>query len=208
VKKYVVKIPFFVPYVYPKRLWHLSREKKTIYLTFDDGPIPVLTPWVLNELKKYNAKATFFCIGKNIEENAEIFKRLIVEGHAVGNHTHNHLNARITTDSAYLENVEMAQKWFERDSVLFRPPYGQLSAVKAKRLEEKGYKIIMWDVLSGDFDQTITEQECLENVIKNTENGSVVIFHDSVKAEKNLRYVFPRVLAHFSENGFAFEAIT
>ncbi len=203
----MVKIPFFVPYLYPKRLWHLSRKEKTIYLTFDDGPIPVVTPWVLNELNKYNAKATFFCIGKNIEENPEIFKGLIQDGHAVGNHTHNHLNARSTADSIYLENVDQAQKWFDRESVLFRPPYGQLGSVKAKKLQEKGYKIIMWDVLSGDFDQTITKEKCLENVLKNTVNGSIVIFHDSMKAEENLRYILPGVLAHFSEKGFAFKAI-
>lgn len=203
----MVKIPFFVPFFYPKRIWHFSRTEKTIYLTFDDGPIPELTLWVLNELRKHNAKATFFCIGKNIEENPEIFNNLMEEGHTLGNHTNNHLNARNTADSVYMENVDKAQKWFDGVSVLFRPPYGKLDSKKAGLLTKKGYKIVMWDVLSGDFDQTITKEKCLENVLKNTENGSIVIFHDSIKAEKNLRYCLPKVLAHFSEKGYAFKAI-
>lgn len=204
----MVKIPFFVPFFYSKRLWHLSRKEKTIYLTFDDGPIPFLTPWVLNELKKHQAKATFFCIGKNIFEHPEIFKRLSQEGHTIGNHTHHHLNGNNNTDQVYLKDVQKAQRFFEETSVLFRPPYGKLSSSKAKKLREKGYKIVMWDVLSADFDQTISKEQCLENVLKNTTNGSIVIFHDSVKAEKNLRYALPIVLNHFSEKGFTFKAIT
>jgi len=203
----VVKIPFLVPFFYSKRIWHFPRAEKTIYLTFDDGPIPEVTPWVLNELKKYNAKATFFCVGKNIEENPGIFKQLSMEGHTVGNHTFNHLNANSVSDKDYLENILKADTYFEKGPKLFRPPYGKLSAKKASKLYKKGYKIVMWDVLSADFDQTITEESCLKNVINNAQNGSIIIFHDSKKAEKNLNYVLPKVLEHFSEKGFTFQAI-
>ncbi len=203
----MVKIPFFVPYFYPKRVWHFSRREKTIYLTFDDGPIPEITPWVLKELKKYHAKATFFCIGKNIEENSTIFKQISLEGHTVGNHTFNHLNANKVSDKEYTENTVKAEPYFEKGAKLFRPPYGKLNSKKANLLLSKGYKIIMWDVLSADFDQSITEERCLKNVMKNTREGSVVIFHDSKKAAKNLQYVLPKMLAHFSEKGYAFKAI-
>lgn len=203
----MVKIPFFVPYFYPKRVWHFSRREKTIYLTFDDGPIPEITPWVLNELKKYHAKATFFCIGKNIEENSTIFKQISLEGHTVGNHTFNHLNANKVSDREYIENTLKAEPYFEKGTKLFRPPYGKLNSKKANLLLSKGYKIIMWDVLSADFDQSISEERCLKNVMKNTREGSVVIFHDSKKAAKNLQYVLPKMLAYYSGKGYKFKAI-
>ncbi|MEX0995430.1 MAG: polysaccharide deacetylase family protein [Flavobacteriaceae bacterium] len=213
-KKYVVKIPFFVPFFFPKRRWHFSRTEKTIYLTFDDGPIPEVTPWALNELKKHNAKATFFCIGKNIEENPGIFRQITQEGHTVGNHTYNHLNGWQTETSVYIENVEKSERQVTEDGekvknkeLLFRPPYGKITGKQAKFLWKKGYQIVMWDVLSGDFDKTLSKEKCLENVLKNSGNGSIVIFHDSEKASKNLQYVLPKVLAHFSEKGFRFKAI-
>ncbi|MCR9182968.1 MAG: polysaccharide deacetylase family protein [Flavobacteriaceae bacterium] len=206
-KKYVVKIPFFVPYFYPKRVWHFSRTEKTIYLSFDDGPIPEMTPWVLNELEKHNAKATFFCIGKNIEENPTIFQQIRQEGHTVGNHTFNHLNANKVSDREYIENTLKAEPYFEKVPKLFRPPYGKLNSKKANLLINKGYKIVMWDVLSADFDQSITKEACLKNVINNTQEGSIIIFHDSKKAAKNIQYVLPKVLTHFSEKGYRFKAI-
>lgn len=210
----MVKIPFFVPFFFPKRRWHFSRTEKTIYLTFDDGPIPEVTPWALNELKKHNAKATFFCIGKNIEENPGIFRQITQEGHTVGNHTYNHLNGWQTETSVYIENVEKSERQVTEDGekvknkeLLFRPPYGKITGKQAKFLWKKGYQIVMWDVLSGDFDKTLSKEKCLENVLKNSGNGSIVIFHDSEKASKNLQYVLPKVLAHFSEKGFRFKAI-
>ncbi|MEX2349312.1 MAG: polysaccharide deacetylase family protein [Flavobacteriaceae bacterium] len=218
-KKYLVKTPGILKALYPKRLWSLSKEKKTIYLTFDDGPIPIITPWVLETLKNFNAKATFFCIGKNVLENPEIFRQILRDGHTVGNHTQNHLNAQNIKTDIYIDNVLKAQKALAKTAekeysaiiqkqALFRPPYGKLSSSKAKKLQKKGYKIVMWDVLSGDFDKTISKEKCLENVLKNTNNGSIIIFHDSIKAEKNLRYALPKVLAHFSEKGFVFKAIS
>lgn len=205
-KKYVVKIPFFVKFLYPKRLWHFSRKQKTLYLTFDDGPIPEVTPWVLQQLKDFNAKATFFCIGHNIQKHPEIFERLTAEGHRVGNHTFNHLNASKTSFSEYIANTEKAANHF-KTPFLFRPPYGKLDNAKANALLKKGYKIVMWDVLSADFDPKITPEECLNNVLKNTQNGSIVIFHDSLKAEEKLRYTLPKVLEYYTEKGVAFKAI-
>lgn len=196
-----------MPYLYPNRLWHFLRNEKTIYLTFDDGPIPEVTPWVLDELAKYNARGTFFCIGKNIVENPQIFNRLKQDGHSVGNHTYNHLNAKNSTNKTYLEEVEKTAELIDTASFLFRPPYGKLSLTKERKIKEKGYKIVMWDVLSGDYDSSISRKKCLSNVLKNTRNGSIIIFHDSLKAEKKLRFVLPKVLSYFSEKGFTFKAI-
>src|SRR5690606_20985036 len=161
-----------------------------------------------------NAKATFFCIGKNVEENPDIFKQLLAEGHAVGNHTHNHLNASNYSDKEYIENVLKAQGTIvnHQSSIvnqkLFRPPYGKLSSKKAKKLLDLGFRIIMWNVLSADFDITLTKEKCLNNNLNTAQSGSIIIFHDSIKAEDNLRYALPRVLAHFSEKGYVFKAIT
>ena len=205
-KKYAIKIPFFVRFLYPKRLWHFSRNERVVYLTFDDGPIPDVTPWVLQQLEQYNAKATFFCIGHNIQKNPEIFEQITTKGHSVGNHTFNHLNASNTSLSEYLKNAEQAAIYF-RKPFLFRPPYGKLDSAKAKALLKKNYKIVMWDVLSADFDPEISTEECLKNVIENAKNGSIIIFHDSLKAEKNLKYALPKVLQYFSEKGYEFKAI-
>ncbi|WP_310992963.1 polysaccharide deacetylase family protein [Aequorivita marina] len=210
----LVKMPRFIQRLYPERIWAFSRKDNTVYLTFDDGPIPNVTPWVLEELKKHNAKATFFCIGNNIQKHPEVYKRVIAEGHSVGNHTFNHLNGWKTELSVYIENTEKAKKQLEIDKswkldaerssskLLFRPPYGRITSEQAKMLQKKGYKIVMWDIVSYDFDTTISAEKCLENVIKNIKPGSVVVFHDSVKAEKNLSYVLPKVLEHISEKGW------
>lgn len=199
--------------LFSKYIWRFSLEKKEIYLTFDDGPTPEITNFVLDELQKYEAKATFFCIGKNIKNEPEIFKRIIAEKHAVGNHTQNHLNGWKTSKKEYVENcleceseisnaIQKCQK-----QQLFRPPYGKLKKKQAKKILKKGYNIIMWSVLSADFDTSITKEECLENVLQNTTNGSIVVFHDSVKASKKLRYVLPKVLTQFTQQGFVFKAI-
>ncbi|GGD82850.1 polysaccharide deacetylase family protein [Planktosalinus lacus] len=205
-KNYVVKNPFFISYLFPKRIWHFSRKQKTVYLTFDDGPIPDVTPWVLQQLKQYNAKATFFCIGHNIQKHPALFAQLKAEGHQLGNHTFNHLNASKTSFDEYMENTKKAEVYFKQP-LLFRPPYGKLDSKKAKALINSEYQIVMWDVLSADFDQSISPEICLKNVLSNATNGSIVIFHDSLKAEKNLRYALPEVLRHFSEKGFVFKAI-
>jgi peptidoglycan/xylan/chitin deacetylase (PgdA/CDA1 family) len=203
-KWYFAKTPKILRWMYPKRVWAFSNVDMP-YLTFDDGPIPEVTPWVLDELKKYQVKATFFCIGDNIAKNPEIFKRIIAEGHQIGNHTCNHLNGWKTDTANYLDNVEKCEieikKHFSTNqSKLFRPPYGRLSFKQAKLLLSKGYKIIMWSILSGDFDISISKEKCLKNVLSGLKNGDIIIFHDSLKAEKNLRYVLPKVLEKISRS--------
>jgi len=212
---YFVKTPLILKRLFPNLTWDIATKKKVIYLTFDDGPTPEITPWVLSELNKYNAKATFFCIGKNITAHSEIFKTILSDGNTIGNHTYNHVNGWKKTSKTYQGNIDQAQETINyiignkklEVKNLFRPPYGKIKNGIAKKLLEKDYKIIMWDVLSGDFDQSITKEQCLKNVIQNTTEGSIVVFHDSVKASRNLKFVLPKVLDHFSKKGFTFEAI-
>lgn len=177
-----------------------------IFLTFDDGPIPEVTPWVLDELKKHDVKASFFCIGDNIDKHPDIFKRILSEGHVVGNHSYNHLNGWQTKTSSYIANVMQCEKSIEHTSGkqnmrrLFRPPYGRMTSKQARILVEKGFQIVMWTVLSFDYHSKASKEECLENVLKNLEAGNIIVFHDSLKAEDNLRYVLPRVLGFVNNN--------
>lgn len=201
---YLVKTPKILKRTYPKYVWDFPTAEKTIYLTFDDGPTPKITEWVLDELNKYKAKATFFCVGKNVAENKMLYNRILQEQHAVGNHTYQHLNGWETKHITYLKDVLKCQQ--ELDSKLFRPPYGKLTRQQTKAISKK-FTVIMWDVLSGDFDLNITPEKCYENVVKNTKRGSIVVFHDSKKAEKNIRYALPKVLAYFQEQGYQFKAI-
>lgn len=190
-------MPRFIQRLYPERTWAFSRKSNAVYLTFDDGPIPEVTPWVLDELKKHNAKATFFCIGENVQKHPEIFRRITAEGHSVGNHTFNHLKGTKTETPAYIKNVLLAEELI--NSKLFRPPYGRITSKQARILQEKGFKIVMWDIISYDYDATIAEEKCLQNVLKNIKPGSVIVFHDSLKAEKNLQYVLPKILEFLTE---------
>lgn len=204
-KPYFVKTPNWLKRLYNKQVWDIKTNKKVIYLTFDDGPIPEVTPWVLQELKKYNAKATFFCIGDNVKKYTSIYNAVLTEGHAVGNHTFHHFNAWKTNTDKYIADITKCSEYVS--SKLFRPPYGKIKKSQRKLLLEKGYKIIMWDVLSADFDQSISKEKCLQNVLKNTKNGSIIVFHDSKKAFERLAYVLPKVLAHFSTLGFCFNKL-
>lgn len=212
-------MPRFIQWFYPERIWAFPHSKDSVYLTFDDGPIPEVTPWVLDELNKHNAKATFFCIGENIQKHPEIFQRILSEGHSVGNHTFNHLNGWKTPTSEYVENVEKARDWMtdnsefspdtfrDQNSELFRPPYGRITSKQAKILQKKGFKIVMWDIISYDYDNSVSEEKCLQNVVENIKPGSIIVFHDSLKAEKNLRYVLPKVLEFITEKGWKFASI-
>ena len=204
---YLAKTPKWVSKLFGDSIWDMPGTTKTIYLTFDDGPHPQITPFVLDELDKFGAKATFFCIGKNVAEHPGVYKRILEQGHAVGNHTHNHLNGWKTPNAKYLQNILEARNLI--DSPLFRPPYGRITSQQKKKLQHlnEPFKIVMWSVLSGDFDTNITPEKCLNNVLKNTKSGSVIVFHDSEKAFERLRYTLPAVLKYFSEKGYHFEKI-
>ncbi|MBR9757355.1 MAG: polysaccharide deacetylase family protein [Algicola sp.] len=199
------KLPNIVKHVFPNYTWSKQVTTKTIYLTFDDGPTPEVTPWVLDQLKQHHAKATFFCIGNNVAKHPETYQQLIDQGHAVGNHTFNHLKGWKTSPEAYIDNVLKAATVIQ--SKLFRPPYGQLTRKQGKMLMALGYHIIMWDVLSIDWDKHLPKEQCLKNILKHTKPGSIVVFHDSIKAQKNMQYALPRTLAYFSEKGYQFKAL-
>lgn len=202
---YLAHVPTIVQKLFGAFTWQGHAPGKRVYLTFDDGPIPEVTPWVLDLLAAYDARATFFCVGENVGRYPALFARLRADGHAVGNHTHNHLSGWDTDVDAYLANVDACAHLV--DSRLFRPPYGRLSLRKACRLRQD-YRIVMWDVLSGDFDTSLTGRACVANVLDNVRAGSIVVFHDSLKAEPNLRYALPRVLKSLSREGFRFEALS
>ena len=198
---YLAKTPTIIQRLLPGYTWRMPTDERILYLTFDDGPIPTVTPWVLDTLRQFDAKATFFCVGENVERYPAIFRRLSSEGHAVGNHTHQHLNGWKTDTAKYLHNVAQCADWVPGH--LFRPPYGRLQSNQAKILKQN-YQIVMWDVLSGDFDQRITPQKCLDNITRHSRPGSIVVLHDSLKAEQNLRYALPALLEYFSEKKWRF----
>lgn len=213
-KFYWVKTNWLMKKIFSGFTWQFPSSEKTVYLTFDDGPIPEITDWALAILKEYNAKATFFCIGENIAKHAELYKKTQEEGHSVGNHTYNHVNGWHTSNENYLENIVLCENVMKNFSVegnskqkLFRPPYGKLNRNQSKWLKENGYKVIMWDILSADFDTTISPEKCAENVLKNIQPGSIIIFHDSLKASKNLKHALPQTLEYLKKNGFEMKAI-
>ncbi len=190
--------------IYPRFLWRMPATEKCIYLTFDDGPIPGVTPWVLEQLTKFNAKATFFCVGENVRKYPETFEQVTRAGHSIGNHTYNHLNGWETPTEDYLDNVRRSGELYP--TRLFRPPYGRIKKKQADRVLLH-HRIIMWSVLTRDYAQKLSPEKCLKNAVKNTCNGSVVVFHDSLKARKNLEYVLPRYLEHFSLQGYRFDKL-
>lgn len=202
---YLVKTPAFLQGLFPNFTWRLPTEEKVIYLTFDDGPIPEVTTWVLEQLEHYNAKATFFCVGENVEKYPEVFSEITEKGHSVGNHTYNHLNGWDVENLQYFHNIRHCARLVKTG--LFRPPYGRITP-KQVQFVQRHYKIIMWDVLSGDFDQDISKEQCLANVTESALPGSIVVFHDSVKAQERLYYALPRALAHFSAQGYRFKALS
>jgi peptidoglycan/xylan/chitin deacetylase (PgdA/CDA1 family) len=210
-RPYLVKTPWFVQRFFHKYSWRIDTKKKEIYLTFDDGPVPDFTPWVLKTLEEFEAKATFFCVGDNIKKHPGIYQDILDGGHAVGNHTFNHLQGWKTPTQKYVKNILKAEAYIygksQKKTKLFRPPHGRIRPEQARILRKKGYKIVMWDVLSGDFDQRLSKEECFELTVKNIRSGSIVVFHDSDKSFRNLDYVLPRVLKHFKELGFSFKPL-
>lgn len=201
-RNYLIKTPILLKAIYNRCVWHVNEHANSVYITFDDGPHPTITPWVLAELKKYNAKATFFCIGKNVEAYPDIYQQIIAEGHQVGNHTHNHLNGWKVSNTSYFNNIKKAKTFIQ--STLFRPPYGRITLMQAKGIQRlfPGTQIVMWDVLSGDFDTAISPQDCLENVIQSSTTGSIIVFHDSEKAYPRLVYTLPAYLKYCQQRGW------
>lgn len=204
---YFPKTPKWIKLLFRNYIWSIKTSKKVLYLTFDDGPHPAITQWVLNILDQYNAKASFFCIGDNVRKFPEMYQEVITKGHAVGNHTYNHLKGWKHTKKVYLKNTMQAAELI--DSNLFRPPYGRIkcSQARALRNSEKQFKICMWDVISYDYDKNINADKCTEMVIQNAMNGSIIVFHDSEKAFPNLQIALPKVMEHFSKLGYTFERL-
>lgn len=185
-------------------IWSMESSENQLYLTFDDGPVPEVTPWVLEQLDKYNAKASFFCVGHNIEKNPLIFDEMISGDHCIGNHSFNHLSGWTTGNFNYIQNVHKGAAI--SNSMLFRPPYGRIRPSQLKVLKHY-YKLIMWDVLSGDFDPKLNPSQCFDNVINNAISGSIIVFHDSVKSKTKLLEVLPRVLKYYTDRGFNFKSL-
>ena len=205
---YFIKTPFWLRLIYRSCIWRKPTEDKVLFLSFDDGPHPEATPFVLEQLASFNAKASFFCIGKNVQLFSEIYAAIITAGHTVGNHTQNHMNGWENKTDHYIADIQEASKLIH--SNLFRPPYGRISFAQIKALRSDPslpQDIIMWDVLSGDFDKTITGEQCAQNVIQHAGPGSIIVFHDSTKAMDRLRVALPKVLAHFSKQGYQFKAL-
>ncbi len=205
---YFIKTPFWLRLIYRSCIWRKPNQDRVLYFSFDDGPHPEATPFVLEQLSKFDAKASFFCIGKNVQLYPEMYDAILAAGHVVGNHTQNHMNGWKNNTAHYISDIEDATKVIH--SNLFRPPYGRISfaQIKALRLHPAlPQQIVMWDVLSGDFDTTITGEQSAKNVIQHAGPGSIIVFHDSTKAMDRLQIALPKVLAHFSKLGYEFKAL-
>ncbi|MBO3097084.1 polysaccharide deacetylase family protein [Gelidibacter pelagius] len=217
-----VRTPRLIKGIFPNYIWNMPQDQKIIYLTFDDGPTPEITHWTLNTLKEYNAKGTFFCIGNNIKKHPEIFCNILKDGHAIGNHTYSHPKGWATNSDVYVDQVKKTQDIIDyqiqnfkiqnpnsksETQKLFRPPYGQITPKQGKRLLSSGYKIIMWDILAFDWKDSISVEQCAKNVVSKARPGSIVVFHDSVKASRNMMFALPKILHYFNEAGFKFERL-
>ncbi len=200
----IEQLPTVYRKIFPGTVWRLPREEKTVFLTFDDGPIPEVTEFVLDTLRERNIKATFFCVGDNVRKHPDLFRKVLEEGHLVGNHTFNHLQGLYTTSGNYIRNVEMADELIK--SPLFRPPHGILRYTQFITLRRK-FKIVFWDVVTRDYNRKLSGEDVLGIVRKYTRNGSIIVFHDSLKAEKNIRYALPRAIDYLMSEGYKFEVL-
>jgi peptidoglycan-N-acetylglucosamine deacetylase len=201
---FIVRPPEIITRMMPRVTWGFYGELRKVFLSFDDGPTPDVTPWVLDCLKQHKAKATFFCLGRNVDHNPEIFNQILSEGHSVGNHTYSHLKGYGTRNQQYFEDIELARNLI--DSELFRPPYGRILSAQITEIL-KNYRIIMWDVLSYDYNRRVSGDVIVRNVTKNVRSGSIIVFHDSAKARKNLYHALPKVLEFLNEEGYEMLAI-
>ncbi len=199
-----IQTPHIIRFLYPSLLWKVNTASKDIFLTFDDGPHPEITPKVLNILNQFNAKASFFCVGENIFKFPYVFDEIVKQNHTVGNHTYNHLNGWKTANTKYFDNIEKCNNLVK--SGFFRPPYGKITPSQVSKLKKR-YKIVMWSALSYDFSNKISKNQCFDIAVKNTDKGTIMVFHDSEKAARNMLYALPRYLEHFSALGYRFRAI-
>ncbi len=202
--KLQVQLPGFFTKWFPAAVWRMSGEEKAVYLTFDDGPVSGVTPWLLDLLNKQEVKATFFVVGENVFRYPDIFLQILEDGHAVGNHTYHHLQGLKTGNLEYFKDIEQANRLI--GSNLFRPPHGWLSRAQYIFLSQK-YKIVMWDVISCDYNPNITREEVLDNVLRFVRSGSIITFHDSYKAEEHLKWALPRAIAALKDEGYEFKKI-
>lgn len=198
----------FLSFLFPQYTWKRSTLEKVVYLTFDDGPIPDVTEWVLDLLKQQQIKATFFCIGDNIRKYPTVFQRVLAEEHRVGNHTFNHLKGWKTSLKDYIANFQLCQQEIAKhqklETQLFRPPYGKIKKKQGKHLIEAGYEVIMWTLITKDYDANLSPQACLNRTLKRVKPGSIIVFHDSLKAEKNMKYTLPLLIKHLKDKGYSF----
>ncbi len=201
----IFRTPFFLPWFYPTLIWKIPTTAKEIFLTFDDGPVPGPTEFVLDTLNKNNCRATFFSIGDNVKKHPVVYQRIINEGHIIGNHTFNHMKGWSYSDDEYFADIRKCDEALGFKAQLFRPPYGRIKRSQIKRLAQ--YEIIMWDVLTSDYSRSMSPERCLAGSIAATRSGSIVVFHDSLKAERNMTYVLPRYIDHFLKQGFLFKSI-
>lgn len=214
------RIPSFLKWWYPSwYVWNQKKKAKTVYLTFDDGPIPEVTEFVLDTLSRKRdtpIPATFFCIGDNVRKHPNIFKRIITEGHVVGNHTYNHLKGTVIDTKTYLKNIQLANLEMSKhlatdpktlSTVLFRPPYGRIKKKQALALKKLGYTITMYRIVAYDWELSVTPQECLQNIIKVIKNGDIIVLHDSLKAFENMKYALPRAIDYLEKEGFIFDVL-
>jgi peptidoglycan/xylan/chitin deacetylase (PgdA/CDA1 family) len=201
---FIVRPPEIITRMMPRMTWGFYGEYKKVFFSFDDGPTPDVTPWVLDCLRQYNAKATFFCLGRNVDHNPEIYNQIIREGHSAGNHTYSHLKGYGTRNQQYFDDIELARNLI--DSELFRPPYGRILTSQITEII-KNYRIIMWDVLSYDYNHRVSGDTIVRNVTRNVRSGSIIVFHDSAKARKNVYHALPRVLEFLVKEGYEMLAI-
>lgn len=208
----MIKVPKIIKLLFFNQVWNIPNTENTIYLTFDDGPTPEITERVLEILDKHHIKATFFCIGDNVRKHPEIVQKIISKQHSVGNHTYSHLKGWNTPTKTFISNtvaceIKLNSLFKIRNSKLFRPPYGKITPWQSYKLRKLGYKIIMWDVLSRDYDASISAEKCYENVIKNVSSGSIIVFHDSHKSKKNILNSLEKTIETLKSKGFNFEKI-
>lgn len=199
---FIEQVPEIIRLLFPKALWRMNPKEKAVYLTFDDGPIPIVTPWVVDLLKQYDIKATFFMVGDNVRKHPQEFQYVVDNGHRIGNHTFNHLKGFITSTDRYVENVELADKFIQ--SNLFRPPHGFVNHKLYNKLS-KNYKFVMWDLVTRDYSYRMCGKDVLANVKKYTRNGSIITFHDSLRSESNLKYALPLAIEWLLEQGYSFK---